>query len=49
MQKLGTAEVVYSIDFREQGKKFCLHYNRGNSYVFVNSVKPINSREKIPN
>ena len=30
---------MYSINFREQNKKFCLslHYNGANSYLFVNS------------
>ena len=36
-----TAEPEYSINFSEQEKKFCLnlHYNRSNSYIFVNGVK----------
>ena len=33
-----TAEKLYSIYFTENNKKFCLslHYNRANSYLFVN-------------
>ena len=33
-----TAETMYSINFAEHNKKFCLslHYNRVNSYLFVN-------------
>ena len=33
-----TAEKMYSIDFTEHSKKFCLslHYNESNSYLFVN-------------
>ena len=33
-----SAEKMYSINFTELNKKFCLslHYNRENSYVFVN-------------
>ena len=32
------AEKMYSINFTEPNKKFCLslHYNRANSYLFVN-------------
>ena len=43
-----TAEGEYSINFIEQGKKFCLslHYNRSNSYVFVNATK-ISIQSKI--
>ena len=46
-----TVEAEYSINFREQQKKFrlSLHCNGTNSYLFVNGVKPINSKEKIVN
>ena len=35
------AEKLYSINFTENNKKFCLslHYNRDNSYLFVNGTK----------
>ena len=34
------AEKLYSINFTEHNKKFCLslHYNRANSYLFVNGT-----------
>ena len=36
-----TAEKVYSINFTVTKKKFCLslHYNGGNSYLFVNGTE----------
>ena len=36
-----TAEKMYSINFTEKNKKFCLslHYNGANSYLFVNGTK----------
>ena len=36
-----TAEKEYSINFTEHSKKVCLslHYDRANSYGFVNGVK----------
>lgn len=36
-----TAEKMYSINFTETNKKFCLslHYNGNNSYLFVNGVE----------
>ena len=36
-----TAEKTYSIDFTLTKKKFCLslHYNGGNSYLFVNGTE----------
>ena len=36
-----TAEKIYSINFRVTKKKFCvsLHYNGGNSYLFVNGTE----------
>ena len=38
-----TAEKMYSINFTVTRKKFCLslHYNRGNSYLFVNATEII--------
>ena len=35
------AEKMYSINFTENNKKFVLssHYNRGNSYLFVNGIE----------
>ena len=36
-----TAEKMYSINFTEKKKKFCLslHYNVANSYLFVNGTE----------
>ena len=36
-----TAEKIYSINFAEKNKKFCLslHYNGANSYLFVNDTE----------
>ena len=36
-----TAEKMYSINFTVTKKKFCLslHYNRANSYLFVNDTE----------
>ena len=36
-----TAEKMYSINFTEKNKKFCLslHYNGVNSYLFVNDTE----------
>ena len=36
-----TAEKMYSINFAEKNKKFCLslHYNGANSYLFVNGTE----------
>ena len=36
-----TAEKIYSINFTEKNKKFCLslHYNGANSYLFVNDTE----------
>ena len=36
-----TAKKMYSINFTEKNKKFCLslHYNGANSYLFVNGVE----------
>ena len=35
-----TAEKIYSINFTERNKTFCLslHYNGANSYLFVNGT-----------
>ena len=43
-----SAEKVYSINFTEKNKKFCfsLHYNKENSYLFVNGTKIINFKRK---
>ena len=36
-----TAETLFSINFTRPGIKFCLnlHYNEGNSFLFVNATK----------
>ena len=34
-----TAGKMYSINFTVTKKKFCLHYNGANSYLFVNGTK----------
>ena len=36
-----SAEKMYSINFTEKNKKFCLslHYNKENSYLFVNGTQ----------
>ena len=38
---LTTAEAQYSINFSRSNRKFCLslHYNGGNSFLFVNATK----------
>ena len=38
LESILTAEKIYPINFIEKNKKFCLswHYNRANSYLFVN-------------
>ena len=43
-----TAEKMYSINFTITKKKFCLtlHYNGGNSYLFVNSTEIIKFKAK---
>ena len=43
-----TAEKMYSINFTVTKKKFCLslHYNGGNSYLFVNSTEIIKFKAK---
>ena len=39
---------MYSINFTEKNKKVCLslHYNKENSYLFVNGTKIINFKRK---
>ena len=43
-----TAEKVYSINFTVTKKKFCLslHYNGGNSHLFVNGTEICKSKPK---
>ena len=43
-----TAEKMYSINFAVTKKKFCLslHYNGGNSYLFVNGTEIIKFKAK---
>ena len=45
-----TAEAKYPINFTQSGKRFVvgLHYNRSNSFLFVNAmfVKYISSKQK---
>ena len=43
-----TAEKLYSINFTVTKKKFCLslHYNGGNSYLFVNGTEIIKFKAK---
>ena len=43
-----TAEKLYSINFTEKNKKFCLslHYNGANSYLFVNGTEIIKFKAK---
>ena len=43
------AEKIYSINFTEKIKKFCLslHYNGANSYLFVNGTRFTNLKQKI--
>ena len=45
-----TAEKLYSINFTENNKKFCLslHYNRANSYLFVNGTEIYKFKAKDP-
>ena len=44
-----TAEKLYSINFAKENTKFCLssHYNRANSYLFVNGTKITKFTQKI--
>ena len=43
-----TAEKMYSINFTEKNKKFCLslHYDRDDSYLFVNGAEIYKLKEK---
>ena len=43
-----SAEKMYSINFTEKNKKFCLslHYNGANSYLFVNGAEIIKFKAK---
>ena len=43
-----TEEKLYSINFTKENTKFCLglHYNRGNSYLFVNATELIKFKAK---
>ena len=41
-----TAEKMYSINFTVTKKKFCLHYNGENSYLFVNGTEIIKFKAK---
>ena len=45
-----SAEKMYSINFTEKNKKVCLslHYNKENSYLFVNGTKIIKFKSKNP-
>ena len=45
-----SAEKMYSINFTEKNKKFCLslHYNKENSYLFVNGTEIIKFKSKDP-
>ena len=45
-----TAEKLYSINFTENNKTFCLslHYNRANSYLFVNGTEIYKFKAKDP-
>ena len=44
-----TPEKMYSINFSVIKKKFCLnlHYNGGNSYLFVNGTKIYKFKAKV--
>ena len=43
-----SAEKMYSINFTERNKNFCLslHYNKENSYLFVNGTEIIKFKSK---
>ena len=43
-----SAEEMYLINFTENNKKLCLswHYNGTNSYLFIDTEKFINSKQK---
>ena len=42
------SEKLYSINFTENNRKFCLrfHYNGANSYLFVNGTEIYNLKQK---
>ena len=44
-----TAEAIYSINFTQSNRKFCLnfHYNGSNSFLFVNATKIYQSKQNI--
>ena len=46
---LVSAEKIYSINFTENNKKFCLslHYNGADSFLFVPVQKFINLKQRI--
>ena len=46
-----TAEKMYSVNFTDNGDKYCLslHYNGANSYLFVNGVEIIKFKAKDSN
>ena len=48
LESASTAEKMYSINFTEKNKKFCLslHYNGANSYLFVNGTEIHNLKQK---
>ena len=43
-----TAEAKYPINFTQPNKRFVLnlHYNGSNSFLFVNAINAINSKQK---
>ena len=43
-----TAEKMYSVNFTDNGEKYCLslHYNGANSYLFVNGTEIIKFKAK---
>ena len=49
LEHILTAEKMYSINFTLTKKKFCLslHYNRVNSYLFVNGTESYKLKAKI--
>ena len=51
LESILTAEKMYSINFTVTKKKFCLslHYNRANSYLFVNGTEIIKFKAKDSN
>ena len=49
LQHTLAAEKLYSINFNKENTKFCLslHYNGGNSYLFVNGTEIIKLKQNI--